>query len=221
MRIHVYNFDSEKNEIMAKKLDIILKPSGRVLSLFGCNHSRVAKTKPAASQTLYNSLLDSSPSCFLVETTRKSLDLSIFVWESRDTSLTHEKFCVEESEFVETPAIAAADKLGILFSSIVPIDVDSFKTRKNLAIKMLLHPIESLILISRYHNAPSDDVDINEWRNRFRASCPTAFSILFTERERHMAEIISAHVKASQGDVAVLVGLSHLEALHNSLIDHS
>lgn len=208
---------------MIQKFEIVLKPTKRVLSLFGCMHNRDANRTLWDSINLFQSLLNSQPSAFLVECNPKSLDLSRFVWKSRSESLTHELFCEQESGFVETSAIAAADKLGLdVDTTIFPIDSDSFQTRKRLALKLLFHPIESLTMISKYHGSVSVDGNldaIRDWRKDFESSCPTSYGILFTDREAYMREQILSILPKLTGNIAVVVGASHLEALYELLLD--
>ncbi len=159
------------------------------------------------------------PDTFFVETNKKSLELSEFVWRTRDKSCSLEQFCRDESYVNETLAIAARYDLDLGSRiPIVPIDVDPGQTRRRLAKSALFHPIESLLLISRYHGK-SDTVssleEVGRWRAQFRKTCPQAYEILFTAREQHMcSEILSRHSERS----LVLVGLSHVDALYDMLV---
>jgi len=130
-----------------------------------------------------------------------------------------EQFCRDESYVNETLAIAARYDLDLGSRiPIVPIDVDPGQTRRRLAKSALFHPIETLLLISRYHGE-SDSVssleEVGQWRAQFRKTCPQAYEILFTAREQHMcSEILSRHSERS----LVLVGLSHVDALYDMLV---
>ena len=166
-----------------------------------------------------------NPEAVLVEATRQSIELSAFVWRTRTRSLTPEMFCESEAEQLETPAIAAAENLKLdMETSIIPIDVASFQTRKRLALRMLLHPIEAVTVISRFHGGNVDVCsldEVREWRGGFMKACPTAYGILFTDRESHMRDEILRYLSrdSKNGPVAVLVGVSHLEAMYDLLLD--
>lgn len=213
------------NEEMFRELFIYEKR----LRIYGTIHSpfdRAARNCLA----LYESLMieeKNPPDLFLVETNRKSLELSQFVFANHDNET---KFCLEESMFNETAAIAACSKLGIMHQNrIIPIDVESEKTRRKLARFALFHPWEALVLISQYHgNAPKTIESIeyaNEWRSEIKSRCPNAFNILFTDREKYMSGKI-LHTISSSSDyysfsrnIAVITGLSHVEAIVSELID--
>lgn len=207
---------------MAVKIDLVLKPSKRLVSLLGCIHTSRNNSGSSGSLELYKTLLDIRPGIFLVEAPKKSVDLSKFVWDTRDPVLTPEMFCEEEGEFVETAAFAAAHSLGV-DGCIFPIDLDSFKIRRMLAFRMLLHPIESLRILSKYHGEVTPGMsldDIRIWRSRFQTLCPTAYSILFTHREIYMRDQILSHINSPNKEpIAVMLGMSHLEAVYELLLD--
>jgi hypothetical protein len=150
------------------------------------------------------------------------LDLTQFVWDNKDASVTAERFCEEESELVESAAVAANGSAGGGASSVVPIDVEPMRTRGRLARSALLHPWESLVLISRYSGGQPDIGSLEEagqWRRDFAATCPHAFGILFTERESYMHQQISDHISSSgPKKLAVLIGVSHVDALFDLLV---
>ena len=171
-------------------------------------------------QSNLRTILDFKPDVFFVETSKKSLELSEFVWNTRDKSCTVDKFCREESYVNDTLAIAARHELGST-APIIPVDIDPSVTRRRLAKSALFHPIESLILISRYHgksNAVSSLEEVGRWRSQFRTSCPHAFDILFTSREQHMCNGIRSRISHHPERAMVLVGLSHVDALYDSLV---
>jgi len=149
------------------------------------------------------------------------------VWNTKDENKTAIEYCNEEAEHVETFALAACASLDMDFeTSIIPIDYQTGKTRRRLAYSLLLHPIESLVLISRFHGRSSPTTenalsDISEWRTEFSKKCPTAYRILFTEREAHMAsEIMRISSTVPQNSrIAIIVGVSHVEAIYEKLVD--
>jgi len=166
-----------------------------------------------------------SPEKFLVETSPRSLDVSNFIWESRNSEIAPEEVFASEYACVDTPAIVGAIRLGLNpRTTVFPIDVDSAVTRRRLAMSLLLHPWESLVLISRYYGksypSATDSESISLWRREFQAACPTAFRILFTERELYMVSEIQRHVTASPPNtrIAVYVGLSHIDAICDQLV---
>jgi pheromone shutdown protein TraB len=140
--------------------------------------------------------------------------------------MTAEDFCNQEGEHVESPAIAACYNLKLdPRVAINPIDYPSARTRRRLAFSLILHPIESIILISRFHGQPmSSEMDsldnIVSWRHQFELSCPTAYKILFTEREDHMVTEISeiASIERPESRIAVIVGVSHVDAVYEKLV---
>jgi hypothetical protein len=96
--------------------------------------------------------VDYKPKKILIESNPKSIELSRFVWNTKDASMTLIRFLQEEAEQTETPAVAACDTLELdQIQSLLPIDLEASKTRMRLAKSLILHPIESLLLISRFH----------------------------------------------------------------------
>jgi hypothetical protein len=166
-----------------------------------------------------SAVISLKPSKFLVETSAKSLELSEFVWRSRSDSYTVDRFCEEEYYLNETLAIASRFKMGKEHIRILPIDVDPALTRRRLAKSALLHPIESLFLISRYHGKDTDiscPSEVFDWRRQFQKTCPAAFQILFSDRESYMADRI---LETEAERAVVLVGVSHVDALYNLIVD--
>ena len=185
-----------------------------VLRLYGAIHAKNSATYGPALQTL----TAFSPDRFMIETSEDNLLLSKFVWQSREN---RDSFLTEECEHTESLAIAAGDAIGLSFSRIHSIDIDPWKVRMRLCKSALTHPFESLRLISRYHGRGLDVMSLEEvssWRRDFLRTSPHAFEILFTDREKHMRNEI---LRLSQpGEkVAVIVGLSHVDALYELLID--
>jgi hypothetical protein len=221
MRRHACSVDASK--IFARKKcrmiffkDVILKAVP--VRLYGVVHSPLMSSQLNATE-VYKSLIYQAPSSFLVETSEGSLELSQFVWDSRYVASNAENFCREECKHTESAAIAACTSLGLPFSAINAIDVDPGKTRRALARSALFHPWESLKLISRYHGDAPEMRSLEEvavWRSEFAACCPHAFEILFTEREEWMGRKILESVK-SGSNIAVLVGLSHVDGLFDVL----
>ena len=165
------------------------------------------------------------PNLVLVETCAKSLKLSQFVYETRDPKSILESFVKSGSPYVETEAFSYAFERGLDPATLIfPIDVESFVTRRRLAYSLLPHPFESLILISRYYGrsypSTTDSDSIANWRRGFQSDCPTAFRILFSEREEHMSSEIFRHLSTSPpgSRIAVLVGLSHMDAIYDNLV---
>jgi hypothetical protein len=196
--------------------DVIIKAVP--VRLYGVVHSPLMSSQQSATE-VFRSLILQAPSSFLVETSAKSLHLSRFVWDSRNVASNAENFCNEESMHTESAAVAACATLGLPFSSIRAIDVDPGKTRRLLARSAFFHPWESLKLISRYHGDAPEMRSLEEvavWRSEFAACCPHAFKILFTEREEWMGKKILESVK-SDSNIAVLVGLSHVDGLFDVL----
>lgn len=166
-------------------------------------------------------LVDFKPCVFCVETSSKSLELSDFVWRTRDTTRPLAEFCEEESHLTETLALAGKHILGSHVAPIIPIDIEPAVTRRRLAMSAIFHPIESLLLISRYHGKSESLSSIEEvgaWRSRFKKACPHAFEILFTDRERYMCERIE-EISNEYDRTVVLMGLSHVDAVYHQLID--
>jgi pheromone shutdown protein TraB len=164
------------------------------------------------------------PSLILVETSAKSLELSQYVYETREKS-SLESFVASGSPYVETEAFCHAFETGLNPNKLIfPIDVESFVTRRRLAYSLLPHPFESLILISRYYGrsypSTTDSDSIVNWRRGFQSDCPTAFRILFSEREQHMSSEIFRHLSTSPpgSRIAALVGLSHMDAIYDKLV---
>lgn len=202
--------------------DVILRNRNNILvRVFGVVHSPVPKCP-----LILPELINFQPSSFLVETTMKSLDISRFVFSEylSQGSASMEQFCIDESEFMEAPALAASYALSDR-APITPIDINSLSTRLRLARRLLLHPVESLMLVTRYHGKSLSEVtcleDVELWRSQFRALCPTAFSTLFTDREEYMCGRILEHAQTCQplDRIAVLVGLSHANAIYDRLVD--
>ena len=197
--------------------DAILKAAS--VRIYGMLHSSGEKGLNNCLST-YRSLVLQQPAEFLVESSEKSIELSRFVWDSQPYSA--ESFCREEYPQTETAAIAACSELSLPISRIRPIDIDSFKTRAALARNALFHPWESLVLISRYHGVAPELKSLEEaarWRAEFKMTCPHAFEILFTEREAWMADQIKRAVMGGSSHIAVLVGLSHVDAVYDLLVN--
>jgi hypothetical protein len=190
----------------------------RVIRLVGLVHRKTPESAISPMRN-FSELVEFQPQAILVETGKASLELSEFIWKD-SKGMTPERFCSEHSDVNESLAIAVREEFKMDTNSVLPIDVDPLRTRLGLAKSSLLHPIESLILISRFHGKGGEVRSLEEtqaWRDRFKRSCPHAFEILFTAREEHMSEEIrrlSAHVDRC----AVLVGLSHVEALYDRLV---
>lgn len=191
----------------------------RNIGVFGLKHG---STSDHAIKCLERISL-TRPSRFLVECGHKSLSLSRFVWETRRSDTSPEMFCVQESEHNETFAIAAAHKLGLPLDNIKPIDINPLKTRFSLVKSAVLHPWESLILISRFHGKVNYQMSLEEiglWRSEFKRSCPYAYKILFTDRENHMVNQIIENSRSNES-VTVIVGISHLDAIYERLLDEA
>ena len=198
------------------------------LHIYGHQHSAQSGQSLATvppNWSLREEINRNGPDFYLVETTPASLQLSQYVWENRDAGTSAEEYLRTESSFVETPAILSAAHLGLNPQKcIFPIDVDSAVTRRRLAFSLLPHPWESLILISRYygksHPTSSDSDSIARWRCEFEASCPTAFKILFSDREDHMRSEILRHISTSPPGtrIAAIVGMSHVDAIYEKLL---
>ena len=205
---------------MEKIREVLYRPLRVTLRIYGGIHER--RTAKTPYPTGLNKTPVFNPNKFLVETSSRSLELSNFVWESHQSPL---EFLDSEAQFMETTAIFEASSLGLCpKETVFPIDIDSASTRRRLAKSLFPHPWESLLLISRYYgrsSPPSNDAEsIIRWRDEFRKSCPTAFRILFTEREQHMTSEIFRHITESPPDtrIAVFVGLSHMDAIYDQLV---
>ena len=160
------------------------------------------------------------PEAFLVETSAKSLELSEFVWKTRNPSQPLEEFCAQESYVNETLAFAGKQIISQTAAPIIPIDIDPGITRRRLAKSALFHPVESLLLISRYHgkNGSISSIDeVGPWRAKFKKTCPHAFEILFTDREKYMCSQIDDFSRKYK-KILVLMGLSHVDAIYNLLV---
>jgi hypothetical protein len=198
------------------------------LRLYGVVHSRDSKALSTTGHSqLLTSLREFRARTWLVEASEKSLELSKFVWNDYVSSTSGSdlsRFCVDESEFVESPALVVAHELGQK-DSIIAIDKDSFRTRLTLTKRLILHPLESLILISRYHgrSVPADFDSVDEWRSEFSHRCPTAFQTLFIDREVYMTDRILSHCETSPASsrVAVLLGMSHLNPIYDRIVERS
>ena len=191
------------------------------LRIWGVTH-RLSPDAAECSVPIFESLLDFRPSKIFVETSSKSLELSRFVWNSRANGDSPARFCEEECEHTETPAVAAAHCLTLPTGSVIPIDIDPSVTRRKLAKSALLHAYESLLLISRFHGEGLEVKSLEEvsrWRSDFRTMCPHAFDILFTDREAHMRCEILRQLHPGVERAAVVVGLSHVDALYDLLLD--
>lgn len=200
--------------------DLILRSTS--LRLYGVVHQKSLNGPGSALATLHD-LKKFNPDLFLVETGRKSLDLTQFVWDTRDSSVTPESFCQDESDLVETAAVAANGSMGS--ARVIPIDVEPIRTRGRLARSALVHPWESLVLISRYNRGSASISSLEEagaWREDFASACPHAFRILFTDRESHMRDRILEEIFSCQPrNAAVLVGVSHVDALYDLLVSYA
>jgi hypothetical protein len=198
------------------------------LNIYGHQHSHkltMSDEVNPSSLSFYTGMTSSRSHLYLVETTPASLELSQFVWENRDGGISPQQYLEIEHSFVETPAFLSASAMGMdTKKCIFPIDIDSGITRRRLASSLLPHPWESLILISRYygrsHPSSPDPESISHWRREFEASCPTAFKILFSDREDHMTNEIFRHMCASPPGtrIAALVGISHMDAIYEKLV---
>jgi hypothetical protein len=122
----------------------------RIIRLVGLIHERSSLSASAASSILYE-LVHWKPDVFLVETGKKSLELSKFVWEHKGPTCSPVQYCHEESCNNEAYAIAACHQMGTSHVPIFPVDVEPFKTRLKLAKSALMHPLDALRLISRYN----------------------------------------------------------------------
>ena len=191
------------------------------LRIWGVTH-RLSPDAAESSVLVFRSLSDFRPTKIFVETSSKSLELSRFVWNARTDGDSPARFCEEECEHTETPAVAAAHFLTLPTGSVVPIDIDPSVTRRKLAKSALFHPYEALLLISRFHGKGQEVGSLEEvprWRTDFRTMCPHAFDILFTDREAHMRSEILRQLHPGMERAAVLVGLSHVDALYDLLLD--
>jgi hypothetical protein len=190
----------------------------RIIRLVGLIHERSSLSASAASSILYE-LVHWKPDVFLVETGKKSLELSKFVWEHKGPTCSPVQYCHEESCNNEAYAIAACHQMGTSHVPIFPVDVEPFKTRLKLAKSALMHPLDALRLISRYNGKNSEITsleEIDEWRRQFKRACPYSFDILFTQREHHMLEEINRY-SSRFSRTAVLMGLSHVDAIYDRL----
>ena len=207
---------------MEKFRELVYRPLRITFRIYGRIHHR-KEDIPTIYSSGHSLLVDSfNPSKFLVETSVRSLELSNFVWQ---THKSPQEFLSAESQFMETTAILQASELGLCPSKTVfPIDIDSALTRRRLALSLIPHPWESLLLINRYYGKSCPQStgaeSIALWRKEFEQACPTAFRILFTDREEHMASEIFRHVTESPLDtrIAVHVGLSHMDAIYDKLM---
>ena len=195
--------------------ELVLKSRGEsIVRIYGLVHSSTRMSSIGSPFSTYQSLVEFKPQQLLVETSPKSLELSKFVWNTRNIERTPERFCIEEASHNESPAVATGN------TEIFPIDIVSSKTRRSLAKSLVFHPWESLILISRFHGKSSPEVssleEVDAWRRDFQTLCPTAFKILFSTREEHMVREILNHSN-NTAKMAILVGISHVNAIYDSL----
>lgn len=210
--------------------DVVLRNRQNIsIRVFGVVHSSSSRNLATYSPlNMLQDLVAYEPASFLVETTPKSLDISKFVFSEyiSEHPTTPEQFCVQESDFIEAPALVASHQLPSK-PHVVPIDVNSLSTRLRLVRRLLLHPLESMILVSRYHGQCLSEVksleEVDEWRRHFQSLCPTAFSILFSDREEYMCNQILHHASISEANtrIAVLVGISHANAIYDRLVSFS